>query len=91
MKSNWKVLALMALLSSVVTLAAYNLLGFNKRDVIFNESAPAPTITGRLAALTGNGPSVPGDFSSAAELVTPTRGRSTASAAGSGIRVRGNY
>ena len=73
MKSNWKLLALMALLSSVVTLAAYNLLGFNNRDVIFNESAPTPTITGRLAALTGNGPTVaPGDFSTAAEAVTPT-------------------
>ncbi|MFD2573340.1 Do family serine endopeptidase [Spirosoma soli] len=73
MKSNWKLLALMALLSSVVTLAAYNLLGFNKRDVIFNESSPTPTITGRLAALTGNGPTAaPGDFSTAAEAVTPT-------------------
>ncbi|QHV98139.1 Do family serine endopeptidase [Spirosoma endbachense] len=72
MKSNWKLLALMALLSSVVTLAAYNLLGFNKRDVIFNESSPTPTITGRLAALTGNGPTAtPGDFSTAAEAVTP--------------------
>ena len=73
MKSNWKLLALMALLSSVVTLAAYNFLGFNNRDVIFNESSPTPTITGRLAALTGNGPAVaPGDFSTAAEAVTPT-------------------
>ncbi|MBC3784817.1 Do family serine endopeptidase [Spirosoma utsteinense] len=73
MKSNWKLLALMALLSSVVTLAAYNFLGFNNRDVIFNESSPTPTITGRLAALTGNGPmAAPNDFSTAAESVTPT-------------------
>ncbi|WP_338873800.1 Do family serine endopeptidase [Spirosoma sp. SC4-14] len=73
MKSNWKLLALMALLSSVITLAAYNFLGFNKRDVIFNESSPTPTITGRLAALTGNGPvATPNDFSTAAEAVTPT-------------------
>ncbi len=73
MKSNWKLLALMAILSSVVTLAAYNLLGFNNRDVIFNESSPIPTITGRLAALTGDSPSAaPGDFSTAAEAVTPT-------------------
>lgn len=72
MKSNWKLLALMALLSSAVTLAAYNLLGFNKRDVIFNESSPTPTVTGRLASLTGNGPTAtPGDFSTAAEAVTP--------------------
>ena len=73
MKSNWKLLGLMALLSSVITLVAYNLLGFNNRDVIFNESSPAPTITGRLAALTGNGSTAaPGDFSTAAEAVTPT-------------------
>ncbi|GAB3771271.1 trypsin-like peptidase domain-containing protein [Spirosoma horti] len=72
MKSNWKLLALMALLSSVVTLAAYNLLGFNNRDVIFNESSPIQTITGRLASMPGNNPSgVPGDFSTAAEAVTP--------------------
>ncbi len=73
MKSNWKLLALMAILSSVVTLAAYNLLGFNNRDVVFNESSPTPTITSRLAALTGDSPSAaPGDFSTAAEAVTPT-------------------
>ncbi len=72
MKSNWKVLALVALLASAVTLAAYNLLGFNKRDVIFNEASPATTFTGRLAALTGNGSAAPGDFSTAAESVTPT-------------------
>ncbi len=66
-------MALMALLSSVVTLAAYNLLGFNNRDVILNETTPAQTITGRLAALTGDGNSTmaPGDFSTAAESVTP--------------------
>ncbi len=63
----------MAILSSVVTLAAYNLLGFNNRDVVFNESSPTPTITSRLAALTGDSPSAaPGDFSTAAEAVTPT-------------------
>ncbi len=73
MKSNWKLLALMAILSSVVTLAAYNLLGFNNRDVFFNESSPTPAITSRLAALTGDSPSAaPGDFSTAAEAVTPT-------------------
>lgn len=71
MKSNWKLLALMALLSSVVTLAAYNLLGFNNRDVIFNESSPIPTITGRLASMPGGPSAVPGDFSTAAEAVSP--------------------
>ena len=73
MKSNWKLLALMALLSSVITLAAYNLLGFNQRDVIFNESSPTPTIMNRLASMPGDSPTgVPGDFSMAAEAVTPT-------------------
>ncbi|KAB7731640.1 Do family serine endopeptidase [Rudanella paleaurantiibacter] len=71
MKSNWKVLTLIAILSSAITLAAYSFLGFNKRDVVFNESS-TPTITGRLAALTGNGTSAPGDFAYAAESATPT-------------------
>ncbi|WP_461135209.1 Do family serine endopeptidase [Spirosoma lituiforme] len=72
MKSNWKLLALMALLSSVITLAAYNLLGFNNRDVILNESSPIQAITGRLASMPGSNPSgTPGDFSTAAEAVTP--------------------
>ena len=61
----------MALLSSVVTLAAYNLLGFNNRDVIFNESSSIPTITGRLASMPGGPTAAPGDFSTAAEAVTP--------------------
>lgn len=70
MKSNWKFLTLIAILSSAITLAAYNFLGFNNRDVILNESS-TPTITGRLAALTGNGSGAPGDFSYAAEAATP--------------------
>lgn len=61
----------MALLSSAITLAAYNLLGFNNRDVIFNESSPTPTITGRLASMPGGPNGMPGDFSTAAEAVTP--------------------
>ena len=61
----------MAILSSAITLAAYNLLGFNNRDVIFNESSPIPTMTGRLASLPGGPNAVPGDFSTAAEAVTP--------------------
>ncbi|ADB41124.1 Do family serine endopeptidase [Spirosoma linguale] len=71
MKSNWKLLALMALLSSVVTLAAYNLLGFNNRDVILNEASPIQQITGRLASMPGGPSAAPGDFSTAAEAVTP--------------------
>ncbi|GAB3046541.1 Do family serine endopeptidase [Spirosoma pulveris] len=71
MKSNWKLLALMALLSSAITLAAYNLLGFNNRDVIFNEASPIQQITGRLASMPGGPNAAPGDFSTAAEAVTP--------------------
>ena len=71
MKSNWKLLALMALLSSVVTLAAYNFLGFNNRDVIFNESSSTPTILGRLASMPNGPTAAPSDFSTAAEAVTP--------------------
>ncbi len=62
----------MALLSSVVTLAAYNLLGFNNRDVIFNESSPIASSLNRLASMPGGPTAVPGDFSTAAEAVTPT-------------------
>jgi serine protease Do len=69
MKNNWKFLVLIALLSSAVTLMAYNLLGFGKSDVILNEATTAPAPIGRLAALGGNDP---GDFSTAAETVTPT-------------------
>lgn len=61
----------MAILSSVITLAAYNLLGFNNRDVIFNESSPVPAMTSRLASLPGGPTATPGDFSTAAEAVTP--------------------
>ncbi|NID11687.1 Do family serine endopeptidase [Fibrivirga algicola] len=72
MKSNWKVLVLIALLSSAVTLGAYNLLGFNKRDVVFTESSAGSPL-GRLASLTGNAPSgAPGDFAYAAEAASPT-------------------
>lgn len=70
MKSNWKLLTLIAILSSAITLTAYNFLGFNNRDVVMNESS-TPTVTGRLAALTGNGTGAPGDFSYAAESATP--------------------
>lgn len=73
MKSNWKVLVLIALLSSAVTLAAYNLLGFNKRDVVFTESSSVPAALSRLVSQPGNAPAgAPGDFSFAAETVSPT-------------------
>lgn len=68
MKSNWKIIAFIALLSSALTLAAYHLLGFGQRDVIFSEAAPTAAPIGRLAAL---GPTAPGDFAYAAEAATP--------------------
>ncbi|MEZ0485794.1 Do family serine endopeptidase [Fibrella aquatica] len=72
MKSNWKVLVLIALLSSAVTLGAYNLLGFNKRDVVFAESSAGSPLN-RLASLAGNAPTTaPGDFATAAETASPT-------------------
>lgn len=70
MKNNWKILLVIALLSSAITLLSYNLLGLNQRDVIFNEAAAGPTVKGRLAAL-GDPAAAPGDFSYAAELATP--------------------
>ncbi len=69
MKENWKLMVLIALLSSAVTLAAYTLLGFNSRDVVFSESQAGQPIANRLAAFGGNNPN---DFSTAAESVTPT-------------------
>lgn len=70
MKSNWKALTLIALLSSAITLVAYNFLGFNKRDVIFSESGSSPI--GRLVSMPNGGSGAPGDFSYAAEMASPT-------------------
>ena len=71
MKSNWKVLVLIALLSSGITLGVYNLLGFNKRDVFFTESSAGSPLS-RLASMPGGAPTgAPGDFSFAAETASP--------------------
>lgn len=71
MKSNWKALTLIALLSSAMTLVAYNFLGFNKRDVILSDSGNTPI--GRLVSMpNGGGSGAPGDFSYAAEMASPT-------------------
>ena len=73
MKSNWKALASIALLSSGITLGAYNLLGFNQRDVVFTESSPISSSLNRLISSPGNAPAgAPGEFSYAAELASPT-------------------
>jgi Do/DeqQ family serine protease len=70
MKTNWKGLVLVGLISSASTLAGLKLLGSdNDRDVIFKE-APSESI----ARFTSTGAPVgaPGDFVYAAEATTPT-------------------
>ena len=72
MKSNWKALTLISLLSSGLTLAAYNFLGFNNKDVVFSDSGSNPI--SRLVSMPGGATTAgaPGDFSFAAELASPT-------------------
>jgi serine protease Do len=70
MKTNWKGLVLVGLISSASTLAGFKLLGTDsEKDVIFKE-APAESI----ARFTSTGAPVgaPGDFVYAAEATTPT-------------------
>lgn len=59
-----------AALSSVITVVGYNKLGLNSRDVFFNEAAN-PSLT-HLASMPGAPSGVPGDFTYAAEVSTPT-------------------
>jgi len=63
---------LISLLSSGLTLAAYNFLGLNNRDVVFSESGTNPI--SRLVSMPGGATTAgaPGDFSYAAELASPT-------------------
>ena len=70
MKTNWKAIVLVGLLSSATTIAGFKLLdNGNGRDIIFKE-APAET----LAKFTSTGmpAGTPGDFTYAAETATPT-------------------
>jgi serine protease Do len=70
MKTNWKSLVLVGLISSASTLAGFKLLGpDNGNDVIFKE-APAESIA-RFTS-TGAPAGAPGDFVYAAEATTPT-------------------
>ncbi|UTA68401.1 MULTISPECIES: Do family serine endopeptidase [Emticicia] len=59
-----------AIASSIVTIGGYRMLGLEGKDVIFNESSSTPAIN-RLANYSG-GAAVPGDFTYAAELSTPS-------------------
>lgn len=83
MKTNWKALVLVGLISSATTLAGFKLLSENGTDVVFKESAAQS-----LASFTSTGAAAgsPGDFVYAAEATTPTvvhikstMGRQTAS------------
>ncbi len=70
MKTNWKALVLVGLLSSASTLAGFKLLSSNgDRDVIFKES-PSESLA-RFTS-TGSPAGAPGDFVYAAEATTPT-------------------
>ncbi|MBC7891584.1 MAG: Do family serine endopeptidase [Sphingobacteriaceae bacterium] len=69
MKSNLKTLALVGILSSATTLAAYKLTGLDKKEIIMNEAVPSAFT--RLAANTPSAPGNPGDFTYAAEKTTP--------------------
>jgi serine protease Do len=60
-----------ALASSIVTIGGYRMLGLEGKDVIFNE-ASTPSSINRLANFPGGGGAVPGDFTYAAELSTPS-------------------
>lgn len=70
MKTNWKGLVLVGLISSASTIAGYKLLGPDSdRDVIFKEAASE-----NIARFTSAGApaGAPGDFVYAAEATTPT-------------------
>ena len=71
MKTNWKGLVLVGLLSSATTLAGFKLLSTNDGDksVIFKE---APSESLAKFTSTGSPAGAPGDFVYAAEATTPT-------------------
>ncbi|AFK03130.1 protease Do [Emticicia oligotrophica DSM 17448] len=68
MNSNLKTVGI-AVLSSIATIGGFRMLGFGGNDVIFNE-ASKPSLA-RLANYDGPA-GVPGDFTYAAELTTPS-------------------
>ncbi|WP_337042046.1 Do family serine endopeptidase [Emticicia sp. 17c] len=68
MNSTLKTIGI-AIASSIVTIGGYRMLGIEGKDVIFSE-ASSPSLN-RLANYTGGG-AVPGDFTYAAELSTPS-------------------
>ncbi len=70
MKTNWKAIVLVGLLSSATTIAGFKLLdNGNGQNVIFKE-APAESVAKFTS--TGMPAGTPGDFTYAAETATPT-------------------
>lgn len=68
MKQNWKVLALVGVMSSAITLGAYKIFGFDNKEVIFGDNTPSA-----FSRLTSSPMPIgnPGDFVYAAEKTTP--------------------
>jgi serine protease Do len=66
MNNNWKSLALVGILSAATTLGAYKLLDLDKREVVFNESAPS-AFSKLTTNIEGAPAVVPTDFTFAAE------------------------
>jgi serine protease Do len=66
MTNNWKSLALVGVLSAATTLGAYKLLDLDKKEVVFNESAPS-AFTKLASNIEGMPAAVPTDFTFAAE------------------------
>lgn len=66
MNNNWKSLALVGVLSAATTLGAYKLLNLDKKEVVFNESAPS-AFTKLASNIEGAPLGAPTDFTLAAE------------------------
>lgn len=66
MSNNWKSLALVSVLSAATTLGAYKLLDFDKKEVVFNESAPS-AFSKLTTNIEGAPIAAPTDFTLAAE------------------------
>ncbi len=68
MRTNWKALILVGILSSATTITGFKLFGpASEHDVIFKESSPESMV--KFTSLPSG---VPGDFTVAAEVTTPT-------------------
>lgn len=72
MKTNWKALVFVGLISSATTIAGFKLVNSDTaNDVIFKEASPAESSLTRFTS-TGAPAGMPGDFTFAAQEATPT-------------------